>query len=227
MEVSLRHNRFRSHLRRHTNSGALAVLKKLFRSFNLTFCAVAPVSVALGFMIVVAVVAAEASPSLPQGSKTISLIASDGTRQDIGHVTFTAAAGEGAAFDVRLDAAEFSDEFLSMRPFRCLSGRKEMWCHLAYPYDLKRQITVSDLGDLEYALLFLFKPPAGYGIDAWNGLYFTLSLVDDGSIAGKLHEADFNVLASPPEAGVVRPISASALTAVGNNAHRFARLEIK
>lgn len=203
------------------------MLKKLFRSLSKLFCAVAPASVALGFMMVVAAVAVEGSPSLPQGSKTISLVAADGTRQDIGHMTFTAIAGETAAFDVQLDAAEFSDEFLSMRPFRCLSGRKEMWCHLAYPYDLKRQITASDLGDLEYALLFLFKPPAEYGIDAWNGLYFTLSLADDGSITGKLHEADFNVLASPPEAGVVRPILASALTAVGNDAHRFARLEIK
>jgi hypothetical protein len=167
-----------------------------------------------------------ADTPLPQGTKTISLIAADGTRQVIGHVTFETVK-DATTFDVQIDAPEFSDEFLSMRPFRCLPDAKEMWCHLAYPYELKRLITAADLTDLEYALLFLFKPPAGYGIDAWNGLYFKLALADDGVIVGGLNESDFNVLASPPEKGVTRPIAASALTAVADDAHRFAKIEIK
>ena len=81
MAVSLKHNRFRSHQRRQKNSGARAVCKKLFRILNEPVRAVATVTVALGFTMVVAADAAKAGPSLPQGSKTISLIAADGTRQ--------------------------------------------------------------------------------------------------------------------------------------------------
>jgi hypothetical protein len=184
---------------------------------------------AIGFAILLALIlpaTAIAGSALPQGTKAISLVLADGTRQQIGHVTFTSA-GDETTFDVQLDAPEFSDEFLSMRPFRCLSGTKEMWCHLAYPYELKRIITAADLTDLEYALLFLFKPPAGYGIDAWNGLYFKMALADDGAITGALNESDFNILASPPEKGVARPIAASGLMVVANDAHRFASIEIK
>ena len=95
-----------------------------------------------------------------------------------------------------------------MRPFPCIAGDKETWCHLAYPYDLKKRITASDLTDLEYALLFLFKPPAGYGIDTWNGLYFKLSLADNGTISGPVHDVDFGPLGVPPEdrsARVIQP----------------------
>jgi hypothetical protein len=170
-------------------------------------------------------IAAAAEPMLPQGSKTISLVAADGTHQKIGHVNFTPD-GDASKFDVLLDAPEFGDEFLSMRPFRCLADVKEMWCHLAYPYDLEKRITSADLTDLEYALLFLFKPPAGYGIDAWNGLYFKLALTGDGNITGKLNEADFNVLASPPEAKNLRPLADAGLTPVSTG-HRFTGIEIK
>lgn len=176
-------------------------------------------------LVAVSSIAAAAKPTLPLGSKSISLVAADGTRQTIGHVNFTPD-GDATKFDVLLDAPEFGDEFLSMRPFRCLAGAKEMWCHLEYPYDLKKRITSADLTDLEYALLFLFKPPAGYGIDAWNGLYFKLSATGDGSITGALNEADFNVLASPPEAGNLRPLANASLTPVSTG-HRFVGIEIK
>ncbi len=167
-----------------------------------------------------------AASTLPDGTKTITLVAHDGTKQAIGSVTFTPDAG-GAKIAVALDAPEFSEEFLSMRPFRCLPNKKEMWCHLAYPYATKGHITAGDLADLEYSILFLFKPPAGYGIDAWNGLYFKLSLEDDGSLSGKLHETDFNPLGVPPESGNLRPIDPKSLTPVATDAHRFGRVEIR
>jgi hypothetical protein len=108
-----------------------------------------------------------------------------------------------------------------------MAGSKETWCHLPYPYESKGLITATDLADLEYALLFLFKPPAGYGIDAWNGLYFKLSLGPHGTITGALHETDYNVLAVPPEKGNLRPIAHGSLTAVAPDAHRYATVEIK
>lgn len=164
--------------------------------------------------------------ALPKGQKTISIVSADGTRQNIGSVTFVPA-GESTTFEIEVDAPEFSDEFLSMRPFRCMSGAKEMWCYLQYPYELKRTITATDLTDLEYALLFIHKPPAGYGIDAWNGLYFNLSLADDGSISGPVNDVDLNILATPPDKTNLRPIEKSSLTPVAADAHRFGRVEIK
>lgn len=169
---------------------------------------------------------AVAAAPLPSGKKAITLVAADGMRLDIGHVTFTGDQ-DGAAISVVLDAPQFAEEFLSMRPFRCIAGPKESWCHLPYPYQTKARITADDLTDLEYALLFLFKPPAGYGIDAWNGLYFQLAFAPDGSIGGALHEVDLNVLAVPPMAGELRPIPRSALTPVAADSHRFARIEIR
>lgn len=169
---------------------------------------------------------AMAASVLPEGPKIIALVAHDGQRQTIGTVTFTPDA-DGAKIAVVLTAPELEDQFLSMRPFRCLPGVKEMWCHLVYPYALKGRITADDLADLEYALLFLFKPPAGYGINAWNGLYFKLSLADGGKLEGPVHDADFNVLAVPPDVGVMRPIVHSDLSPVKPDAHRFARIVIE
>jgi hypothetical protein len=164
--------------------------------------------------------------ALPHGKKTISLVANDGTSLTIGTATFTPD-GAGAKVSVDMTAPEYQDEFLSMRPFRCLAGAKETWCHLEYPYQVPGHVTAGDLVDLEYKLLFLFKPPAGYGIDAWNGLYFKLTLQSDGSIAGKVHETDLNVLAVPPDDLTARVITHKDLTAVEPETHRFERLEIR
>lgn len=165
---------------------------------------------------------------LPTGDKTVTLIAEDGTRLQIATVTFKPIEGsEKVSFTVEMRDAPFQDEFLSMRPFRCIPDTKEMWCHLVYPYELKKMISKSDLQDLEYAFLFLFKPPKGYGIDAWNGLYFKLALQSNGDITGTLHETDMNVLAIPPDAGELRPITHGALTGVEPDAHRFHKIEIK
>jgi hypothetical protein len=166
-----------------------------------------------------------ARPALPDGSKTITLVSASGERQDVGHVTF-AKDGDGASFTVKLDAPQFAEEFLSMRPFPCIAGQKETWCHLAYPYDLKSRITPSELTDLEYALLFLFKPPAGYGIDPWNGLYFKMMLADDGAITGAVHDVNLDPLGVPPKDRSARTINAADLTPSDPETHRFARIEI-
>ena len=171
-------------------------------------------------------VAPAAPAGLPEGKKSIRLISADGEGFALGHVTF-AAEGDMARFNIELDAPEFQEQFLSMRPFRCLPAPKEMWCHLAYPYETRGRISRNDLADLEYGLLFLFKPPEGYGIDAWNGLFFKLAIGGDGEISGGLNETDLNVLAVPPDDKSVRPIADGALTPVSPESHRFARIEIK
>lgn len=162
--------------------------------------------------------------ALPNGEKSIYLIAADQQKLKIGTVLFQAA-GEASSFEVKLDAPQFSIEFLSMRPFSCLRDEKEMWCHLPYPYDMKGRVTAGDLTDLEYSLLFLFKRPQEFGIDAFKGLYFKLTASPAG-INGVLHEADLSVLASPPPEGVDRPIE-HLTPSSGSFEHRFTALEIR
>lgn len=163
---------------------------------------------------------------LPEGRKTIVLKGLDGIEHAIGTVTFVPD-GEGARISVELDAPEMRDEFLSMRPFRCLPGGKELWCHLIYPYETKRRITARDLVDLEYALLFLFKPAGGYGIDAWNGLYFKLSIDGSSNISGVVHEVNLDVLGVPPVDRLARVVTHRDLVEVEPRAHHFHALEIR
>ena len=156
----------------------------------------------------------------------IRLIAADGAAVEIGHVEFMPD-GDGARIDVHLDSRDFSDEFLSMRPFRCLSRPERMWCHLAYPYAIENRVTLQDLADLEYRLLFLWRPYDKVGVDAWNGLYFKLAPSADGGLDGTLHEADFNILAVPPEAGVQRPVRHEDLSRAEPGQYGFERIEIR
>lgn len=202
-----------------------------WRDWDRTFAAAVPVPLKPEHKIALvggSADAAAAKPSLPTGEKAVTLITHDGQRVDIAKVTFSPGASpDTRTFDLKLLDGPFQDEFLSMRPFRCLPDTKEMWCHLAYPYDVKNVISVEDLQDLEYAVLFLFKPPKGYGIDAWNGLYFKLDLDQNGNLSGNVHETDMNVLAVPPDDGELRPITHGALSEVDPDTHRFAAIEIR
>ncbi len=167
-----------------------------------------------------------AAASLPTGTRTITLIAKDGARLPIGTVAFTPA-GEAAHIAVNLDAPQFSNEFLSMRPFRCLSGQDLMWCHLEYPYETRRTVTTTDLTDLEYELMFLWRTYDRVGVDAWNGLYFKLDLGADGTITGTLHEADYNAVASPPMEAFARPIGPGDLTLSHSDRQLYHGIEIR
>lgn len=191
--------------------------------FNRHFCKAAVCAVAA---VCANVPASNAGSELPEGTKVITFISEAGVRFAAGHVTFKPD-GDGAAIEVSIDAPEFQDEFLSMRPFQCAAGEKETWCYLAYPYDLKHRIKADDLADLEYSLLFLFKPPAGYGIDPWNGLYFKMALADDGSISGAVHDVNLDPLGVPPADRSARTISASELSPADPSTHRFSRVEIR
>lgn len=126
-------------------------------------------------------------------------------------VAFTASEDGATNISVELDEGWFAEKFLSMRPFRCIDGDKQAVCHLPYPYALKDRITSNDLTELEYRLLFLHKGAADYGIDAWNGIYYKLSITDKGHLMGTLHEANFNVLAVPPDDPFARPVGPADL----------------
>lgn len=124
---------------------------------------------------------------------------------------------ENGSYSVTMSADNFSEYFLSMRPFRCLEGPKHHWCHVPYPYAIARNVSV-DLVDLEYDFLFVWKGASEYGINLWNGVYYRLSDAD-GKIVGQLYEVDIKLLAVPPAKGDMRPIRAKDLHASDPGSH--------
>lgn len=158
-------------------------------------------------------------------AKTISLIAKDGSKLNIGELILTKT-DAGHSFKINFDAPKFSEHFLSMRPFKCIDG-PQTFCHLIYPYKTKNLITPTDTMDLEYALLFIHKAEKEYGINFWNGVYYRITQNDDGSFSGSVWETDMNELASPPENEYDRPIGNDDLVEAAEGKHRFPRLEIK
>ena len=134
------------------------------------------------------------------GAREVFLQSADGTRIKVADLTVDA-----GRYAVTLAEAPFTDHFLSMRPFRCLEGADKHWCHVPYPYENRRDIS-DDLTDLEYDFLFLWKGATEYGINMWNGVYYVLE--EDGDrLIGTLHEMDMDILAVPPEAGDLRPVT--------------------
>jgi len=134
-------------------------------------------------------------------SADIYLIDQQANELQIGQVEFEALADGDDQYtvNVTIDSPAFSDQFLSMRPFDCIAESAEWYCYLPYPYELRQTVTRDDLTELEYQLLFIWKSPKDFGIDAWNGIYYQFSWQDDGSLFGTLLQGDLNVLAEPPE----------------------------
>jgi len=144
-----------------------------------------------------------------------------GNRIEIG----TLQVAPDGAYDLTLADAPFEDHFLSMRPFRCLEGPSKHWCHVPYPYENARDIG-SELTDLEYDLLFIWKGAGEYGINMWNGVYYSLE-DQGGTLVGALHEMDMDVLSAPPDAGNLRPIAPKHLEPGDPDGHWLPRLVIE
>ncbi len=138
------------------------------------------------------------------GLREIALAGANDTRVVIGQIQFEEA-GEGADYTINWKDAAFADHFLSMRPFKCVEGPDKHWCHVPYPYQIRRHVSRSDLTDLEYDLLFLWKGATDYGINMWNGVYYRLR-TDGDRIVGELHEMDMDTLSAPPPEDELRPI---------------------
>lgn len=160
------------------------------------------------------------SPALAE-RRTVFLEDGSGARIEIAAL----AVKEDGTYNLNMVPDAFSDHFLSMRPFKCIDGTAKTWCHVPYPYEIKRDVS-ADLTDLEYDLLFLWKRSNDYGIDMWNGVYYKLT--DDGErIVGKIYEMDMNVLSVPPETGNLRPIREVDLTEGDVDSHWLPRVVIE
>ena len=157
---------------------------------------------------------------------SIYLIDQNGEALDIGRVEFAAVDYDNYTVNVTIESPAFSDQFLSMRPFDCIAESAEWYCYLPYPYELRRTVSKDDLTELEYQLLFIWKSPKDFGIDAWNGVYYQLDWQDDGSLAGTLLQGDLNVLAEPPEPNS-HPIDLGEFIDEGGDKRRFPALVIR
>lgn len=158
--------------------------------------------------------------------RTVTLKPSEGESIDIATLEITNLKDGSFTYSIEMDDSKFSNHFLSMRPFKCFQGPKQMLCHLPYPYDKTSKFSVNDLQDVEYDLLFIHRKESDYAIDPWNGLYYKLSLDKEAKLTGVLQEVDLDILAAPPDEGVTRPIAGSDLTAADPSSHSYPVLTI-
>ncbi len=173
-------------------------------------------ALSLALIQMLAAVSAQADPLL-EGTKTIYLADVAGDRVAVADIAFSPE-GAGASYTITMREDPFADHFLSMRPFKCLEGSEKHWCHVPYPYDIRRQVTADDLTDLEYDLLFIWKGATEYGINMWNGVYYQLEMAE-GRIMGALSEMDMDTLSAPPDAGDLRPIRAQDIEESDPDSH--------
>lgn len=177
--------------------------------------------------ILIAVLGFETSASAAplDGQKQIYALDSSNHKILIGQVNFVETEG-AVSYTIDLSSGPFTEHFLSMRPFRCLEGPDKHWCHVPYPYTLRRQVSQNDLTDLEYDLLFIHKGATEYGIDMWNGVYYQLR-IDGDHLVGTLHEMDMGLLSAPPEDGNLRPVSEQDIHASDPDSHWLPQLIIE
>ena len=130
---------------------------------------------------------------------------------------------------VSMDDSKFTNYFLSMRPFKCITADTYQLCHLPYPYENKRRITSEDLVDLEYDLLFIRRSTKDYGINPWFGIYYKLHWnprtgLPDG---GELREVNLDLLASPPADSDFRPIPNDELYEADPQQHQWPYIQFR
>ncbi len=167
----------------------------------------------------------DTTPPLFPPAAAVFLVDQSGNETAIGSIRFSTNDENTFGIKVEIEGDVFSDQFLSMRPFNCITDPKEWYCYLQYPYELNNTISSADLTDLEYQLLFVLKSPSEFGIDAWNGLYFKLALAQPQVIVGTALSGDLNVLQSPPEPNT-RPIDLGEFIDE-SSARRFPKLIIR
>ena len=107
------------------------------------------------------------------GGKTVYLVDKKGDRIAVASVEFTAS-DAGASYEIAMKESPFEDHFLSMRPFKCLEGAQKHWCHVPYPYEIRRTVTTDDLTIWNMTFSLSGKAPPNTGSTC--GMASTISL---------------------------------------------------
>jgi hypothetical protein len=133
-----------------------------------------------------------------QGEKNVTAHTRDQQRIVIATVNFTPQSDGTTGFKLTMNHAAFTDYFLSMKEFKCLSSPVEVACHVPYPYRQPARVTPADYAWLEHSLLFLYKLPTEFGAKLWNGIYYKFRLTDKG-LVGEPMAIDLNRISAPPD----------------------------
>lgn len=131
------------------------------------------------------------------GTKSLIAVTADGQRKPIGTVQFAPAQDGLATFKVVLRTEVFTDHFLSMREFKCLTGVKEVSCYVPYPYAHPATVGPGRLVWLEHSLLFLSKSPAEFGARLTNGVIYEFR-EQGAALVGRPMAVDLNEISAPP-----------------------------
>ncbi len=151
----------------------------------------------IGLLVVQALVGSSAAAFDFNGRKTLVAVTADGQRTPLGHIDFTPAAGASTTFRLALKTEVFTDHFLSMREFKCLSAAQEISCHVPYPYPNPATVGPGQLAWLEHSLLFLTKSPSEFGAKLWNGVYYEFQ-EQGAALVGRPKAVDLNEISAPP-----------------------------
>ena len=165
-----------------------------------------------------------AQAEIPTGERTVTLESPSGEKVNIGTISIQPVADK-FTFNFTLNESVMGDHFLSMRPFKCLDG-ETMYCHLGYPYNKKSEFDADHFTDLEYEFLFIVRSPNDYGIDPYHGRYFVIK-EQDGALIGEVRAVDLDILAAPPEDGIVYPITEAELDPIALETERFPNIRIQ
>lgn len=160
------------------------------------------------------------------GTKTITAITRDHVAIVLGTVTFTPQGDGSSRFTLQMDHARFTDHFLSMKEFKCLSGADEVACHVPYPYKNPGTVRAGDFAWLEHHLLFLYKQPRDFGAKLWNGVYYRL-VQDAQGLMGLPQAVDLNLISAPPDDLTTPPYGREQRDDLTDGARWIARLLIR
>ncbi len=150
-----------------------------------------------------------------EGQKSILLSNPNGEQVTIGTVEFTPLNSESKAFKVTLAEDRMQEYFLAMRPFKCVSGTTQQYC--LFPVSNEPAvISKTDLTTLEYQLMFMKTKPNALHVNPFNGLYYSLSLENNGEIRGVQKDLDMDPFITPdavPADKKLRPVNGKDLVA--------------
>jgi hypothetical protein len=150
-----------------------------------------------------------------EGQRSILLSNPNGEQIQIGTVEFTSLNGDNKAFKVTLAEDKMQEYFLAMRPFKCVSGATQQYC--LFPVSNEPAvISETDLTTLEYQLMFMKTKPNALHVNPFNGLYYSLSLEDNGEIRGVQKDLDMDPFITPdavPADKKLRPVNGKDLVA--------------
>ncbi|MEZ5664656.1 MAG: hypothetical protein R3E94_14170 [Burkholderiaceae bacterium] len=142
-----------------------------------------------------------------KGTKSLVAVAADGARLPIGTVQFMPTGSGTATFSLGLQVEAFTDHFLSMKEFKCLTSAREITCHVPFPYRNPAIVGTGQLVWLEHSLLFLYKSPSEFGAKLWNGVYYQFQEQGD-ALVGSPRAVDLNEISAPPADDSVPPFGA-------------------